>query len=446
MIRRFYKGIFFIIFCAGCSSKNALPAIPCTDNLTEGYTDRVSYLPGEPVKVYLHASHPLELCRLTVFNINGDSAFSVASPLPFHPKYPWNIGSTDGFNYPLTSEFILPEIASGVYLIEKKIPFVVKTKKPVDVTIVYPSNTANAYSFSGGKNLYSPGTTQVSFQRPVELQQYSKFCLEWLERQMDFSIGYVADVDLEDFDNIASSTLIGILGHSEYWTKNSRMNFDRFVDSGKHALVLSGNTMWWQVRYSDDKSIMICYRQPELDSVSDKSIQTIQWNSPSLNYPIIKSIGADFANGGYGKEKDLGWDGYKIVAANSPLLEGTELEKGDVISLPTLEYDGTLINGFNREGFPMMDQKSLGFYKSEIIGFDRGYREGPTTPTFLVFQKAPNSGVIVNAGSTEWCGAGGMGGSSAQAIKKITLNAIRKLLRNEPVFSAQVQASNSPNP
>lgn len=445
MIRASYKGIFFIILCVGCS-RHELPVQSCSHNLTEGYTDRVSYLPGESVKIYLHASHPLEICRLNIFNVSGDSVFSVASPLPFHPKYPWNTGSTNGFNYPLTSEFILPEIPSGVYLIEKKIPFIVKTKKPVDLVVVYPSNTANAYSFSGGKNLYSPATTQVSFQRPVELQQYSQFCLEWLEQQTEFTTGYVADVDLETYENIESSKMISIIGHSEYWTKNARLNFDRFVDSGKHALILSGNTMWWQARYSDDKAILICLRQPELDTVKDKSTQTIQWNSASLNYPIIKSIGADFSNGGYGKEKDLGWDGYKIITDNSPLLEGTGLKNEDIISLPTLEYDGTLVGSFDPKGFPVIDAKSLGFHNAEIIGFDKAFRDGPTTPTFIVFQKTMSTGIIVNAGSTEWCGSGGMGGSSAEVIKKITLNAINKLLKNESVFSVQNQASKSPKP
>jgi hypothetical protein len=445
-MQTFLTGIFFIILCTGCSSKNDLQSQSCAGHLTEGYTDRVSYLPGDSVKIYLHASRPLEMCRLNIFNVNGDSVFSVASPLPFHPKYPWNVGSTNGFNYPLTSEFVLPEIPSGVYLIENKIPFIVKTKKRVDVTVVYPSNTANAYSFSGGKNLYSPGTTQVSFQRPIELQPYSQFCLRWLEKQSDFTIGYTADVDLEEYENISSSKIVTIIGHSEYWTRNARINFDRFVDGGGHAIVLSGNTMWWQVRYSDDRTTMICFRRPELDSVADKNVQTVEWNDTSFNYPVIKSIGADFAHGGYGKEEDSGWDGYKIIAENSPLLKGTDLKDEDIISLPTLEYDGTLLAGFDKKGFPILDNKALGFHKAEIVGFDKAYRWVPTTPTFIVFQKTPKSGIIINAGSIEWCGAGGMGGASAEAIKKITMNSIRNLLNGDSVFSDENQASKSPNP
>jgi hypothetical protein len=396
--------------------------------------------------MYLHASRPLELCRLNIFSVNGDSVFSVPSPLPFHAKYPWNTGSTEGFNYPLTAEFTVPEIASGVYLIEKKIPFIVKTRQPVAVLVVYPSNTANAYSFSGGKNLYSPNTTHVSFQRPIELQTYSQICLEWLQRQTDFSVGYIADVDMDEYTNISQSRIVSIIGHSEYWTKLARQNFDRFIDSGNHAIILSGNTMWWQVRYSDDKTKLICFRKPELDTIKDERLRTIQWNDLSLNYSIIKSIGADFAHGGYGKEADAGWDGYKILAETSPLLEGTGLLRDSIISLSTLEYDGTLISGFDKNGIPQLDRQTLGFYNVEIIGFDKGFRDGPTIPTFIVFQKSVTSGVVINAGSTEWCGPGGMGGKSADAIQKITLNSIVKLLEGKQVFSNPNQVSNSPNP
>ncbi len=447
MKRRFFAGIFFIIHIfTGCSVKSELPDVACTPNLTEGYTDRVSYFPGEKMQVFLHASRPLEICRLTIFNVNGDSVFSVASPLPFHPKYPWNTGATEGFNYPVTGEFTLPDIESGIYLIEKKIPFVVKTKKPVDVIVVYPSNTANAYSFSGGKNLYSPGVSQGSFQRPIELQSYSQYCLGWFERQSGFTTGYVADVDLDHYENISSAKLLAIIGHSEYWTRAGRTNFDRFVDSGKHALIFSGNTMWWQIRYSDDRTKMICFRKPELDSLKDKSLITTEWVSASLNFPLITSIGAEFTYGGYGKQDDAGWNGYKILQEDSPLLEGTGLKKGDIISLPTLEYDGTLLRGFDNEGYPMMDTQSLGFHRGEIIGFDKGFRDGATTPTFLIFQKKATTGIVVNAASTEWCGPGGMGGSSGDAIRSITLNAIQKLLANQEVFSKAQAASNSPSP
>ena len=65
---------------------------------------------------------------------------------------------------------------------------------------------------------------------------------------------------MDDYENIRGAKLLVVIGHSEYWTRTARLNFDRFVDEGCHALVLSGNTMWWQVRYSENKDRMICYK------------------------------------------------------------------------------------------------------------------------------------------------------------------------------------------
>jgi len=51
-------------------------------------------------------------------------------------------------------------------------------------------------------------------------------------------------------------------------------------------------------------------------------------------------------------------------------------------------------------------------------------------------QKAPSSGVIVNAGVISWCSSKGIGSqNSGDKIKTITKNAIDKLLAGEQIFS-----------
>lgn len=435
--------IFFLFqACALRDSSRAgnsidLPEISCSLNLTEGYTDKVSYDPGEIMKVYLHASNPLELCRLNVKTINGDSVFSVAATLPFHYPYPWTKGSIQGFDYKICAEVLIPPIKSGVYLIENLIPFIVKSTTPVDVTIIYPSNTANAYCESGGLSLYSSTDRpyQVSFQRPTPLQSYSRYCLEWFAELDGISFGYIADVDLDDYSNIQTSKIISVIGHSEYWTYEARKNFDRFVDEGGHALVLSGNTMWWQVRYSEDKTKLIAYKEyADKDTVADAQRVTTTWNSPSLNYPIIPSIGVDFQHGGYGLQSDQGWDGLKVALPESPLFEGAGLKKGDIIDLPSLECDGVPLQGYDRDGFPVPDKKALPFENLELLAFDKVFRFEENTTTFIAFQRKPSSGIIINTGTTGWCSETGIGGSSGAVIKKITLNAINKMLKGQAIF------------
>lgn len=437
--------VLFLI-ADGCAlvsnEKNGqLPQQGCSSNLTEGYTDKVSYSPGETMKVFLHASRPLELCRLTITTINGDSAFSVPATLPFHYPYPWFKGATDGFDYKVCAEVKIPDIKSGLYLIENLIPFIIKSSEPVEVTVVYPSNTVNAYCESGGKSLYSRSNRpyQVSFQRPTALQSYSKYCLQWLPSlNGKVTIGYIADVDLDDYANISSSKIISIIGHSEYWTFEARKNFDHFIDSGGHAIILSGNVMWWQVRYSKDKTKLICYKSDADKDTVNPQLITTNWNDPSLKYPIVSSIGVDFDYGGYGLEKDNGWDGFKIVTPSSPLLEGTNLKKGDILSLPSLECDGTPLIGYDSEGYPVADKSKVNAYKLEIVAFDRTFRFKETAATFIVMQKTQTSGVIVNAATTGWCSETGMGGKSGEHIKQITFNAFDKLLKGQSVFTSDL--------
>jgi hypothetical protein len=275
----------------------------------------------------------------------------------------------------------------------------------------------------------------VSFARPVALQSLSEQCLKWFTTLAEFEVGYVADVDMDDYQNMAQSKVLVVAGHSEYWTRTARENFDRFVDAGGHALILSGNTMWWQVRYSDDKKKLICYRNVDADPVVDPLFKTIEWNSPSLGYSILSSIGAHFPLGGYGLRSDNGWNGYKIVTPESPLFEGLGLKKGDIIPLPSLEYDGAPITGYDDQGYPILDKESLNFERAEILAFDKGFRGSETTATFLVFQKSSGSGIVVNTATTDWCSDNGIGGASKEIIKGITYNALKKLVHRDVIFS-----------
>jgi len=411
----------------------------CYPNVQYGYTDKVSYFPDEKITAYLQSNVTVDVCRLDIYDIAGNVAFSVNSPLTVQ-----NMSSSEpyknGYGFQATTVFDIPSgTASGIYLIENKIPVVIKTHDPVDLVVVYPSNTANAYCESGGKSLYTAPLSErppiVSFHRPIQLQFFSYHGVMWFNQLKDYKIGYLADRDLDDYTNFGSSKLLVLIGHNEYWTRVARQNFDKYVDNGNNALILSGNTMWWQVRYSADGSQLICYKDQKLDPEPDNLLKTDYWDVSSLHYPIFSSICANFIEGGYGLRADQGWDGYKIASPNSPLLEGTNLKRGDIISIPSSEYDGAPLKGFDADGYPIIDQDALNVSRIELIGFDRGYRDKTTYGTFIIFQRSSTSGIVVNTATTDWCSLNGMGGSSGSAIKKITMNAITKLLNGSEVFS-----------
>lgn len=415
--------------------------------IIDGYANKLSVYPGDSVDLYLNASFNFERCPLKLFDLSGNVSYTFKStvfPQSQRNEKPHELG----FGYKRTCRIAMPEMKSGIYLIENKIPVVVKSRNQ-KITVVYPSNTINAYCASGGKSLYGFNSSQnkgaqvVSFHRPMGLPRHAEAFLRWLHSEGMADVGYIADADLDNYKSVGTSKLLIIAGHSEYWTLQARRNFDRFVNSGKHAMVLSGNTMWWQVRYNKAKDQLICYRDAKSDPIKNEKLKTINWFEPSLGYPITSSIGAEFRNAGYGvKFFDGGWDGYRIIS-DSPLLEGTSVKMNDIIKCPSDETDGTLLAGF-QQSVPVVDYSKTNFNRIEIVGYDRVQWAGKNgVATWIVFKPTTASGIVINTGSTDWCSSRGIG--SNEEIKTITRTMMKKLMNDENVFSIDMNLTTVPN-
>ncbi len=405
--------------------------------IIEGYCSKVSVSTGDSLTLFVNAGEKRDNYDLKLFDLQGKQVATykanVFSQEPQHEK-PWE----NGFGYKPSLKIKVPNLKSGVYQWEDRIPLIIKMAKP-NIVVVYNSNRENAYCNGGGKSLYSFNSSEfkpakkVSFLRPMRLPKHAELFLRWFETQPFKDVGYIADVDLDNYNAWGNAELLIITGHSEYWTLQARKNFDRFVNEGKNVIVLSGNTMWWQARYNKEKTQMICYKSKDDDPIVNKKLKTINWNEPKLNYPITKSIGVEFPNAGYGRKTDKGWDGFKILT-HSPLLEGTALKIGDVLPLPSDETDGVPVLGFTHDGHPMANIKALGFDKMEIVGYDKVFRlEKEGYATWVVFKRSKTSGIIINTATTDWCSSQGI---SNQDVKTITLNMIRKLMAKQNVFSA----------
>ncbi len=404
----------------------------CGTPIVDGYADKISYAVNDSISLFINADGSYDRYQLEVTDINGKKVKSLVLdmfPQILTEEKPYE----SGYGYKLTARIPVPDLNSGVYLFDNRIPFIIKSSKQYDVLILYSSNTENAYCEAGGKSTYSynssnnvPAST-VSFRRPIGLPYNSTEFLQWINTQKQFSIGYICDKDLDDYNNIKNAKLLIIPGHSEYWTRLARNNFDKFIDEGNNALILSGNTMWWQVRYDKLENQMICYKQLASDPIKDTLLKTINWTDPILNYPVVNSIGLDFEHGGYGKKEDKGWDGYKIVNPLSPILKETGLKANDIIKLPTDEYDGCQLI-FSSDSTKVNLLNPSNFYLYELIGYDIASRSTNSNGAWIIMQKNKQSGIIINTGSTDWCKTAGMEGEDSDVIKKITLNMIDLLL------------------
>jgi hypothetical protein len=410
-------------------------ALEAESLVSDGYVDRLSVRPGDSLTVYINAYERKEKYTLKLYNLKGDVVAKYQTmifPQEKNKDDPWK----NGFGYKPTLKIKVPFLKSGVYLWEDQIPFIIKASAP-KIVVVYSSNTENAYCSAGGKSLYAYNSTDkvaastVSFLRPIPLPKHSEAFLKWYCKQGFQDVGYITDADLDNYAEIKKAALLMIVGHSEYWTLQARMNFDKYVDAGNDALILSGNTMWWQVRYNKKGEQLICYKNTP-DPEPSPCLKTVNWDDPMLSYPIINSIGADFPRAGFGQKTDKGWDGYKVVNPQSPLLAGLKFKKGDIIPLASDENDGAPVIGFADKHKPLIDNKLLGFEKIEVVGYDTTYRVKDGLATWIIFKKNRKSGIVINTASTDWCSERGMGSSE---IKKITTTMIQLLLKKENVFS-----------
>jgi len=429
----------------------------CFGQLVDGYTDKTSYFSNERVKLYLNYKQ-ISNEVIHVYDASGSLYFTINTKV--YPQnntnpQPWK----NGFNYNETCEINLLNFKPGFYQVENLISFIVKSHDDSrKITVVYPSNTINAYSNSGGKSLYNYNSSEkesdsvVSFLRSMNSKNKSgnssNFNADliggiyrWFNENLLINnfTNYICDQDLDDKEHLNNTKLLVIVGHSEYWSRAARRNFDQFILKGNHALVMSGNTMWWQVRYTKNMQGMINYKS-NADPIQVDSLKTIEWFKKELNYPIELSTGLNFKYGGYGLKKDKGWNGFKVVNDEHPIFKETNLKNGNVINCPSIEYDGFLHSGFSNDSIPIIDTSfSNRFFLYELLAFDRAIRNDglyETIGAFVVTQKNPTSGRVIHIGSTNWCDLSNFYGQNKFVFQKVTKNAIYFLLPELPTIES----------
>ncbi|MBA4150750.1 MAG: LamG domain-containing protein [Verrucomicrobia bacterium] len=134
-------------------------------------------------------------------------------------------------------------------------------------------NNPPAFSFyrrhSGGQ-----GTYQVGFRMPFpgsdpyllyggptsysHLARAERFAQIWLEKS-GYQYDLITDTDLHRDPNILRGYKVLLInGHSEYWSIPAYQGLENFLKNDGNAIVLSGNSLFWRVSYSEDGSVLEC--------------------------------------------------------------------------------------------------------------------------------------------------------------------------------------------
>ncbi|MFN8707808.1 MAG: N,N-dimethylformamidase beta subunit family domain-containing protein, partial [Planctomyces sp.] len=264
----------------------------------EGYPEKISVVDGEPLKLRTSTSaaeYSIEIARIglareVVFQKSGIPGGGVQ-------RIPEN-ASSHGCGWPVSFEMLVPqEWRSGYYSVvfrvadrggvyvgrnrrtaESEAFFIVRPKEPGKesrILFQLATNTYNAYTNWGGTSLYAyhgrAGMQgyRVSFQRPLSSQfpSWELPLAAWAEENK-IALDYCANLDLEEHPELlAHYSLVLSVGHDEYWSGRQRLNVEIARERGVSLGFLSGNEVFWKVRFEDSPNsvnetnrVMVCYK------------------------------------------------------------------------------------------------------------------------------------------------------------------------------------------
>ncbi|HEY8505136.1 MAG TPA: SGNH/GDSL hydrolase family protein, partial [Gemmataceae bacterium] len=325
----------------------------------EGYTDRLSYQPGDTITFHVSSAadtFDLEIARLgaqrqVVWKKEGIRGKE-------HPIPP--DASSRGCRWPAALTLTVPaDWKSGYYTgrLEATPPggkaarselwFVVRPAHPgraTKILLQLSTNTYNAYTNWGGYSLYAyhgrhgVQGRRVSFDRPVRSQfaNWELPFVQWAEQE-GYTLDYAVNSDLEFRPELLKHyRLVLSVGHDEYWSAPMRDHLEQFIAEGGNVAFFSGNTCCWQVRSEEGGRALVCwkqsFREDPLFGKGDPKLLSTLWSHHLVGRPENRLTGVGFLWGGYHRSHGQFMDGPAAFTVHRPdhwLFEGTNLKRGD---------------------------------------------------------------------------------------------------------------------
>jgi hypothetical protein len=327
------------------------------------------------------------------------------------------------------------EMPGGVYYLAGRFVFMVA--RPADrdnVTLVAPTSTMFAFNRWGGDSIYEREGRRVlySTQAPIPIpiagaEMRSDGFLEWSATTLarEASLSVVADTDLDRADVLENTRTLLLWGRTEYWTRQARRAFDRYIDGGGDALLICAETMLHEIRSFD----------------RDRRCEYIRGEDWPGAEPVRSSVGPNYRNGGFLRNPSSykePWGSFTIIN-DSPLWGGTGIEVGDRLTLPIAPHDGVPLTGYGDDGTPLVDREQLPFARWELLGYSFG-RDSPlgNIGALMALQKTERSGRILHFGSLGWTGQTGLGGRGPDSdkISRFAINALHAMHERREIFAS----------
>lgn len=463
--------ILFIFFCfVGLENPAVADQMQPATPFVFGYSDQLSYLPGEEVALHLSSSESeidLSIERVGAARemvYQKEDIPGVVHPIP-------DRASSDGCDWPESFRFQIPcDWKSGYYQVSlsaggenptsSTLFFIVRSSTPgkdTKILIQLSTNTYNAYTNWGGHSLYSYHDRdglqghRVSFDRPIGSLFYNweQPFVAWAESN-GYVLDYAANSDLEFHPEILKEyQLVLSVGHDEYWSAPMRDHLEEFIAEGGNVAFFSGNTCCWQVRSEDEGRALTCWKQayqfdPHYRTTDHKRLSTL-WSHHLVGRPENELTGVGFLWGGYHKSHGQFMDGLASFQVHRPdhwLFEGTNLQRderfGGKDTIVGYECDGCEMewkDGLpfptHRDGTPdsftILATCPAKWAPGDSYFYDRFPKDRVGAAVFGTYTRG---GTVVTTGTTDWA-HGLRGGDSA--VVQITKNVLDRLSKPQPV-------------
>lgn len=295
-----------------------------------GFTNDISYAPGDVVLFKIHAATAAAY-RLRIYRIGwygGDGARRVtqrvqnaptSQPAPTSPVDP-----ADCSNWSATDQWHIPNGAvSGVYLAKitpippgasngSHILFVIRDDDgKSDILFQTDDTTWQAYNPYPSTDIFRPpiirtslynGAVRVSYNRPIRMAvnrhlrsffgaQYQ--LVRFLERN-GYDVSYFTGADTARRGAALLQHRVFLSsGHDEYWSREMRDAVNTARDAGTHLIFMSGNLMFWKTRWENGFRTMVSYKTtrhetipPEMSGLDDPIAFTGTWQDVRFQDPV----------------------------------------------------------------------------------------------------------------------------------------------------------------
>ena len=424
---------------------------PGPDDAIEGFADRVSVVPGEPVRLFV--STPASSFVVTAFRIGaylGSDALAVWTS----PRQPGG-GQAPAVVQPPTNTVVAPWNPSltvptdgwqpGAYLLrldgdngaQRFVPLTVRTPTNEGrVVVVNAVTTWQAYNQWGGYSLYKgpdgrreDRSRAVTFDRPYEAGmsgagQFLQFELGFMRvaERSGAPIGYATDTDLHADPNLLDGArAVVTLGHDEYWSAAMRIAATRARDRGVNLAFLGGNEVYRHIRFAStplgENRLEINYKSFDEDPASrtDPTDATQDWRQPPDPRPESLLVGGYYSC----------FPGRADLVATNPdnwLLAG--------IVRPGERFPGVVGIEYSKVNLSVPTPRSIEVLFHSPVTCGTTHRDEFADATYY---STPSGAGVFSSGTQDWvcgmdpgCKGSGAGGRVAQVLGAITTRLLQQ--------------------